>query len=70
MYTAVTELSALENPPLPLQAFMEWQSEVDKEKQRIVDFRLSLPTAPIDFAFAQTEISDNSNSGATVEPGK
>lgn len=70
MYTAVTELSALENPPLPLQAFMEWQSEVDKEKQRIVDFRLTLPKAPINFAFAHTEISDNSKSGATVEPGE
>jgi hypothetical protein len=59
MYTAVTELSALENPPLPLQTFMEWQSEVDKEKQRIVDFRLTLPTAPTEFAFVDTKTSEN-----------
>jgi hypothetical protein len=59
MYTAVTELSALENPPLPLQAYMDWQTEVDKEKQRIIDFRLSLPVAPTDFAFAQAKTSDS-----------
>ena len=57
MYTAVTELSTLENPPLPLQAFMEWQSEVDKEKQRIVDFRLSKPIAPAEFAFVDMKAS-------------
>jgi len=54
MYAAVTELSALENPPLPVQAFMEWHADVDKEKQRIVDFRLTQPIAPIDFAFEIT----------------
>ncbi len=61
MYTAVTELSALENPPLPIQAFMEWQSEVDKEKQRIFDFRLSLPNAPTEFAFVHTKIDNPSD---------
>ena len=66
-YTAVTELNALENPPLPLQAFLEWQTEVDKEKQRIVDFRLTLPTAPTEFAFADVKGSENMISGATSE---
>jgi hypothetical protein len=65
MFAAVTELSALENPPLPLQSFMDWQSEVDREKQRIFDFRLSLPIAPSEFAFANL----NESEVATSPPG-
>ena len=67
MYAAVTELSALENPPLPVQTFMEWQADVDKEKQRIMDFRLNPPVAPIEFAFDNSKASDNTDTSKTLE---
>jgi hypothetical protein len=67
MYAAVTELSALENPPLPVQTFMEWQADVEKEKQRIIDFRLNPPVAPIEFAFDNSKASDNTDTSKTLE---
>jgi hypothetical protein len=46
---------------------MEWQADVEKEKQRIIDFRLNPPVAPIEFAFDNSKASDNTDTSKTLE---